>query len=655
MASNNEVVGQMVGCNSGEQLQENAAVTLTAGALASMETVDPSILRATQAWRVLYAGGSAVRLPNRHLFHHSFPASSIQVFWSHSWHGNKLLKTLLLLMLYNGPAATIAANISALLMMILQSASFLPGYERRGSVDRTVEFVLGPWCTLTGGLVFTLFLLTWKSNRVIFYDQICIHQTDPHLKREGILSIGAFLKHSDEFLLVWDDSYAGRLWCMLELAGYMKSHALKDLKVHVRIVAMAPCILGVGFALWASMFQWLLVFDLSAVAAFVLLIFRWFFMYIAAAYLRSHYRNTEVMLGQLSDFTVRSAGCHCCSKAETACRKVICDRAVIAQCIRTWYGSVEAFEGTVKTQVKTMLYRQLGGLLIPYGWQVVGASPLLWGFADITAARLRAGTWEVAAITFLGGLTWCLCMFPFIFQSSLLLAKYFRKKAPTIWQDRLKSIGVASILTFLSFIATWTSLFVDVLLPAVIWLCAVVLLSGCCWFAIRHLAKRMEKTQAQSKRGAKAKKEELQARYQDIRVLKRHVDELNELFQRSQNEAIGQETAPTTLGKSLGLRDLGRASEEDTKRNLTSQEEDALAAMKRRDEDIEKQIEELGQAVGRLDPLARQIGQTAERHRLRAEALGAEVDKTEGDIQQLNRRVNEVMRYEKNTHCCCQL
>eukprot|EP00439_Symbiodinium_sp_Y106_P054356 s1795_g7.t1 len=68
---------------------------------------------------------------------------------------------------------------------------------------------------------------------------------------------------------------------------------------------------------------------------------------------------------------------------------------------------------------------------------------------------------------------------------------------------------------------------------------------------------------AQSKRGAKAKKEELQARYQDIRVLKRHVDELNELFQRSQNEAHGQEIAPSTLGKSLGLRDLGRASEED--------------------------------------------------------------------------------------------
>ena len=86
-------------------------------------------------------------------------------------------------------------------------------------------------------------------------------------------------------------------------------------------------------------------------------------------------------------------------------------------------------------------------------------------------------------------------MVPFIFQLSLLLAKYFRKKPPTIWQDRLKSIGVASILTFLSFTATWTSLFVDVLLPALIWLCAVVLLSGSCWLAIRPLATRIEKTQ----------------------------------------------------------------------------------------------------------------------------------------------------------------
>jgi len=178
--------------------------------------------------------------------------------------------------------------------------------------------------------------------------------------------------------------------------------------------------------------------------------------------------------------------------------------------------------------------------------------------------------------------------------------------------------------------------------------------------ALEELRRALPKLQAlhkkaQSQRSAKGRKEELQARYQDIRILKRHVDELNELFVSG-----AEETAPsaTLFGRPDGvggLRDLARASAEDTRRDLTSQEEDALAAMKRRDEDIEKQLSEVGQALGRLDPLARQIGQTAERHRLRAEALTAEVDKTEGDMQTLNKRVTEVMRYERNTSCCCQL
>lgn len=179
--------------------------------------------------------------------------------------------------------------------------------------------------------------------------------------------------------------------------------------------------------------------------------------------------------------------------------------------------------------------------------------------------------------------------------------------------------------------------------------------------ALEELRRALPKLQAlhkkaQNQRAAKGRKEELQARYQDIRILKRHVDELNELFVSGQ---AAEETPSANLfGRPSGvggLRELGRASPEDTRRDLTSQEEDALAAMKRRDEDIEKQLSEVGQALGRLDPLARQIGQTAERHRLRAEALTAEVDKTEGDMQMLNKRVTEVMRYERNTSCCCQI
>jgi len=159
---------------------------------------------------------------------------------------------------------------------------------------------------------------------------------------------------------------------------------------------------------------------------------------------------------------------------------------------------------------------------------------------------------------------------------------------------------------------------------------------------------------AQNRRSGKVKKDELQARYQDIRVLKRHIDELNELYLSGQElppEAAASFVAP----KFLGLRDSARANPEDARRDMTSEESDALAAMKRRDADIENQVEEVGLALNRLDPLARTIGATAERQRLRAEALTAEAEKTGADIEQINRRVTEIMRYEKNTNMCCQI
>eukprot|EP00440_Ansanella_granifera_P001776 gb/GFBE01001914.1/.p1 GENE.gb/GFBE01001914.1/~~gb/GFBE01001914.1/.p1 ORF type:complete len:281 (+),score=78.56 gb/GFBE01001914.1/:1-843(+) len=179
---------------------------------------------------------------------------------------------------------------------------------------------------------------------------------------------------------------------------------------------------------------------------------------------------------------------------------------------------------------------------------------------------------------------------------------------------------------------------------------------------LKHALPRLQALhkKAQGKRGAKARKEELQARYQDIRVLKRHVDELNDLFLSGQDlpdSVVGAFSKPgaTLLGKAGGLRDSARANPEDARRDMTADEEDALAAMKRRDADIEKQVEEVGMAINRLDPLARQIGLTAERHRLRAEALNSDVGKAEGDLQALNKKVSEVIKYEKNTNCCCQI
>mmetsp|Transcript_15079 Transcript_15079/g.32478 ORF Transcript_15079/g.32478 Transcript_15079/m.32478 type:complete len:276 (-) Transcript_15079:523-1350(-) len=180
---------------------------------------------------------------------------------------------------------------------------------------------------------------------------------------------------------------------------------------------------------------------------------------------------------------------------------------------------------------------------------------------------------------------------------------------------------------------------------------------------IRHnideLKKCMPKLQelhrkAQNKRGAAKHKDELQARYKDIRILKRHVDEVVELFETHSGGVEGSTSVPSA--SMLGLRDSARVvSPEDTKRLLTPEEQEALAQMKKRDAEIDNQVSEVGKVIERLDPLARQIGMTAESQRLRAEGITSDVDKAEKDLQALNKRITEVMKYEQNTNCCCQM
>jgi len=77
--------------------------------------------------------------------------------------------------------------------------------------------------------------------------------------------------------------------------------------------------------------------------------------------------------------------------------------------------------------------------------------------------------------------------------------------------------------------------------------------------------------------------------------------------------------------------------------------------MKKRDGELDQQVGEIGKVIERLDPLAKQIGVTADRQRIRAEGLNTDVSKAEHDLESLNKRVTDIMKYEKNTNFCCQM
>ena len=46
----------------------------------------------------------------------------------------------------------------------------------------------------------------------MFVDRMCINQSDERMKAEGILNIGAVLRVTKSLLVMFDESYADRLW-----------------------------------------------------------------------------------------------------------------------------------------------------------------------------------------------------------------------------------------------------------------------------------------------------------------------------------------------------------------------------------------------------------------------------------------------------------
>jgi hypothetical protein len=158
---------------------------------------------------------------------------------------------------------------------------------------------------------------------------------------------------------------------------------------------------------------------------------------------------------------------------------------------------------------------------------------------------------------------------------------------------------------------------------------------------------------AMGKRSAERNKEELQNRFRDIRVLKQHVDEVHELIEGGNLEqapSLPDGPAAALFGNSL--RETARG---EMNRNLTDEEKEELAKMRGRDAEIDKQVGEIGMVVERMKPVAEQIGATAKLQKEKADATSAAVDKNTEEIKKQNEFVKEIIKYEKNTQCCCQM
>ena len=86
-------------------------------------------------------------------------------------------------------------------------------------------YLFQPWATL----VVMFFVLLWTpvtsvltDRRKYFVDRFCMHQADPRRTSAGIMRHSLFLRNSRELLCLTDEDYFKRIWCMWELAVYLK-------------------------------------------------------------------------------------------------------------------------------------------------------------------------------------------------------------------------------------------------------------------------------------------------------------------------------------------------------------------------------------------------------------------------------------------------
>ncbi|CAK9098416.1 unnamed protein product [Durusdinium trenchii] len=355
--------------SSGHEAREAAAVAarmkralpVVANLVSSMKVTSPEVLRATPAYRPFQRCGQAFDPGlEKELSKRSYKVERITTFWSHSWHGPRWPKALTLMVIYNGRIAVCLGTLAAFLMMILFSFQLLPGFSRLTWDD---EHLFSYWCTMTGSIVSFLTFIFWRPHQLVFFDRMCIPENDSQLKAEAIYSLAGILNNSSSMLVLWDASWSERLWCLFELAAFLKSQKGGGQCLEIRPSILGPSLLFVfltvsvasaalaitpvssssTLSLWIPITSALLT--ASAVGA------------MAMSALRSYFRSVEALEEKLKLVALDGTHCTCCEKhrppwpTDAIGIGRVGAGQLVKECLKIWFGSEEDFENYVRSEV----------------------------------------------------------------------------------------------------------------------------------------------------------------------------------------------------------------------------------------------------------------------------------------------------------------
>ena len=172
--------------------------------------------------------------------------------YSFDFQGKKIAT---LIFLYNGPVAVLCGGLYAILTVPLFYIGLLPGLDRGWDDGK----LFSCWALWSGLLVTICVIIFWRPRSYVFLDRICISQNDNELKTQAIFSLAGLLKSSDSMLILWDPTWTERLWCLFELAAFLKSNPDRKKQLIIRPILLGPVSAAVFVTVAAAMIPIIMV------------------------------------------------------------------------------------------------------------------------------------------------------------------------------------------------------------------------------------------------------------------------------------------------------------------------------------------------------------------------------------------------------------
>ena len=250
-------------------------------------------------------------------------------------------------------------------------------------------------------------------------------------------------------------------WCIFEIAAFLHSRSPGS-KADLQIIPplLGPALLGFEMLFGiagivydyiesslASSEDGILVGELHLmlIGVFVLL------FGLATHLLRGYARSVEMLQDQLREFKVEHTSSACCANCKKG-ESVLCDRAVILECIAAWYKSLDSFELHVQSDVQMAVIDQLAYKAISYQRALLLFTPYVWlrlGYAASNASDPIRQLVDLAQ-TF----TYFLAIYPVMAKLCFRLCYSLRARCCRLYMDFFLSMA-AAIGAFLFYIACY--------------------------------------------------------------------------------------------------------------------------------------------------------------------------------------------------------